>query len=410
MNSRFSSDFFVGNRQRLRALFTGTAPIVMTANGLLQRGGDTSYAFAQDASFWYLTGIEDPDIILVIDRDKEYLIVPGRSSSREKFDGVITDEVLISRSGIKDLYDEKEGWERLSIRLKKVKHAATIAPVPAYLEAYGMYTNPARATLVQKMKADNANLELLDLGMHISVMRMIKQPIELEVLQTAIDITNSTLKDVLRPSKLQKYGYEFELEADLTRGFRRRGASGHAFDPVIAGGARACQMHYITNNSVFSADELVILDVGAEVEHYSADIARTVTFGTPSRRQQTVHETVLEVQEFARNLLRPGILLREYENEVEVYMGEKLRELGLIKTINNENVRIFFPHRTSHFLGLNTHDAGDYDRPLEPGVVITVEPGIYIPEEGIGVRIEDDVLITANGNKLLSNKLPRTLV
>jgi Xaa-Pro aminopeptidase len=168
-------------------------------------------------------------------------------------------------------------------------------------------------------------------------------------------------------------------------------------------------MHYITNQAPLSADELVVLEVGAEVEHYSADIARTVSMSTPSRRQQVIHETVLEVQEFARNLLKPGTLLREYEDEVAVFMGEKLRELGLIKTISDENVRMYFPHRTSHFLGLNTHDVGDYDRPIEPGVVLTVEPGIYIPEEGIGVRIEDDVLITSHGNKILSNKLPRAL-
>ncbi len=409
MNSRFSSDFFIGNRQRLKTLFTGTAPIVMTANGLLQRGGDSSFRFAQDASFWYLTGIEDPDIVLVMDRDKEYLIVPTRSASREKFDGSVSNEVLSNRSGIKDIFDEREGWERLGVRLKKVKHAATLAPVPAYLESYGMYSNPARASLVQKMKTDNPNLELLDLGMHICIMRMIKQPVEIAAMQSAIDITCRALKDVARASKLKKYSYEYDIEAELTRIFRKRGASGHAFEPIVAGGSRACRMHYVSNDTILSADELVVLDIGAEVEHYSADVARTISMGTPSRRQQTVHETVRDVQEFAFGLIKPGVLLKEYENQIEVYMGEKLRELGLIKSISSETVREYFPHRTSHFLGLNTHDVGDYDRPLEPGVVMTVEPGIYIPEEGIGVRIEDDVLITAHGFKILSNKLPRAL-
>jgi Xaa-Pro aminopeptidase len=122
-----------------------------------------------------------------------------------------------------------------------------------------------------------------------------------------------------------------------------------------------------------------------------------------------VHEAVLAVQEHAFSLLKPGVMLREYEEAVVAFMGEKLRELGLIKSITEESVREFFPHATSHFLGLNTHDAGDYDRPLEAGVVMTVEPGIYIQDEGIGVRIEDDILITEDGIRILTDRLPRHL-
>ncbi|HEY5442334.1 MAG TPA: M24 family metallopeptidase, partial [Candidatus Saccharimonadales bacterium] len=127
------------------------------------------------------------------------------------------------------------------------------------------------------------------------------------------------------------------------------------------------------------------------------------------RRQQAVHAAVLDVQQFAFGLLKPGTLIAEYEKQIEQYMGEKLRELGLIKTIAHDDVRKFYPHATSHFLGLNVHDVGDYSRPLEPGAVLTVEPGIYIPAEGIGIRIEDDVLVTADGIKLLTDKLPRDL-
>jgi Xaa-Pro aminopeptidase len=409
MKSHFKSEFFAANRQRLRKLFTGTAPIVFAANGLLQSSGDTAYPFQQDATFWYLTGIDDPDIILVIDREKEYLIVPGRSATREKFDGAISDTHLTVASGIEDICDEKEGWERLSTRLKKVKHVATIAPSPAYLDFYGMYTNPARAVLSQRMKQDNPDVEFLDLGMHIMVMRMIKQQPEIEALQRAIDITNETLKEATRPKKLLSYGKEYELEAELTRGFRKRGASGHAFEPIVAGGDRACQIHYLDNDHTFSAGELVVLDVGAQFDHYAADVARTVAIGEPSRRAQAVFAAVAEVQAYAFTLIKPGVVPKEYENQVEHFMGEKLRELGLIQSISFESVREFFPHRTSHYLGLNAHDIGDYDRPLEPGIVMTVEPGIYIPAEGIGVRIEDDVLLTESGINIMTDKLPRTL-
>jgi Xaa-Pro aminopeptidase len=238
---------------------------------------------------------------------------------------------------------------------------------------------------------------------------MIKQPIELEAIQAAIDITLDTLKYCLKSTRLRKYGYENELEADISSGFRKHGADGHAFDPIVASGPRACTMHYFANNHAVAADELMLLDVGAQVEHYASDIARTVAIGPPSRRQQTVYEAVLEAEEYAFSLLRPGASLTEYEHQVEMFIGEKLRELNLLKTIDSKGVRQYFPHRTSHYLGLTAHDAGDYERPLEPGVVLAVETGIYIPEEGIGVRIEDNVVITENGYQNLSQKLPRIL-
>ena len=409
MESRFTSEFFAGNRAKLRQLFTGTAPIVVAANGLLQRGSDSTFAFAQDANFWYLTGIDEPDIVLVMDRDKEYLIVPARSVRRKAFDGSVSVEALSRRSGIQAVYDDKSGWEQLANRLKKVKHAATLAVPPAYVEYFGLYTNPARAALVQNLKNAKPDLELLDLSPHLIRLRMVKQPVELAAIQSAVNITVSAMKESLRPPKLRKYAHEYQLEAELSRGFRRRGAAGHAFEPIVAGGARACTLHNVANAGALSADELIIVDIGAEVEHYAADITRTVSLGPPSRRQQAVHAAVLDVQSFAFGLLKPGTLLKDYERQIEQYMGEKLRELNLVKTITHDAVKKFFPHSTSHFLGLNVHDVGDYDRPLEPGVVLTVEPGIYIKREGIGVRIEDDVLITGGGMRILTDKLSRNL-
>ncbi len=410
MESNFTSQFFAGNRARLRELFTGRAPIVVTANGLLQRGGDSGYAFAQDANFWYLTGIDEPDIILVMDRDKEYLIVPKRSASREAFDGVIATDLLKARSGIKNIYDDKSGWKLLESRIKKVKHVATVAPAPAYIDHFGLYANPARAVLLARLKTYKPELELLDLGPHLSRLRMVKQVIEIAAIQKAIDITIASIKAATKPNKLKAYRYEYEIEAELSRGFRHYGSEGHAFEPIVAAGERACTLHNVTNNGKLNSNELAVIDVGAQVEQYAADITRTVSLGNFTKRQQAVYKAVLDVQNFAIELLKPGTMLKEYEQQVEHFMGEKLRELGLIKTINPANVRKFYPHATSHFLGLNVHDVGDYDRPLEPGIVLTVEPGIYIKRESIGVRIEDDVLITVTGNKILTNKLSRELL
>lgn len=409
MNEGFSSEFFAGNRERLRQLFTGTAPIVVTANGLLQRGGDSTYPFQQDANFWYLTGIEDPDIILVIDKAKEYLIVPSRGVARVAFDGAVDAEALTRTSGIRTILNDKEGWRLLDARLKRAKHVATLAPPPAYVEEHGLYTNPARGQLVARIRQEHRDIELLDLSQHMGLLRVVKRPEELAAIQAAIDVTIDTLKDITKPSMLSKYAQEYEVEADLTRGFRRRGASGHSFEPIVAGGARACTLHNVANNGVLSSDELLLLDVGAEVNHYAADITRTVSIAAPSRRQQAVYDAVLEVQEYALTLQQPGALMKDNEQKIEQFMGEKLRELGLIKTIEHDEVRRFYPHATSHFLGLNVHDIGDYSRPLEPGMVLTVEPGIYIADEGIGIRIEDDVLITADGYEVLTARLPRRL-
>lgn len=405
----FNSDFFAGNRMRLRQLFTGKAPIVLSANGLLQRGGDSTYPFQQDATFWYLTGIDEPDVVLVCDHDKEYLIVPERDASRTTFDGAVDDAELMRKSGITTIVAGESGWKQLNARLKKVKHVATLPAAPAYVERYGMYANPARRRLIRTMKEANSALELLDLSQHIALMRMVKQPVELAAIRAAVNITGDTLKTALRAAKRPKYSYEYEVEAELTRGFRMNGGRGHAFEPIVASGARACTLHNVANNGALAADELLLCDVGAEYNHYAADITRTVALSNPTRRQEAVYAAVVQVQEYAKSLLKPGTLLHEYEKQVEQYMGEKLRELGLIKSIESEAVRVFYPHATSHFMGLNVHDVGDYDRPLEPGVVLTVEPGIYIAKEAIGIRIEDDGLITENGLEILSAHLPRTL-
>lgn len=412
MSESFGSDFFAGNRERLRQMFTGTAPIVMTANGLLQKSSDEAFPFKQDSSFWYLTGIQDADVILVMDKGSEYLIVPDRDPVMEDFDGVLDKAEMVRRSGVDEALNSKDGWKKLTARIKKVQHVATLSAMPAYVDFFGMYTNPARRVLIERLKDINPALELLDLRQHLSRMRMIKQPIELDAIQKAIDITVETLREVVRPSRWAKYAYEYEAEADITRGFRRRGASGHAFPSIVAGGLNACTLHCFGNNNALVSGELVVMDIGAEYGNYASDLARTVPVGGKlSHRQQQVFDAVCAAQDYAFSMLKPGLLLKEYEKQMENFIGEKLRELGLIKSIDKDTVRDgFFPHATSHFVGLDTHDAGDYNEPLRPGSVLAVEPGIYIKDEGIGIRIEDDVLITEEGHKVLSSRLPRSLV
>lgn len=407
MSDLFTADFYAANRKRLRSLFQGTAPIVITASAELQKGIDESF-FRQDGNFRYLTGLTDAELVLVLDKEREYLILPEQSQYQLDFHGQLNADVYIKASGIQTIYDAKTGWKKLGSRLKKVKHVATLAPPPEYIDVYGFYTNPARAKLVEQMKTYNEGLELLDLRQHFAVMRMVKQPEELEAIKQAIDITVKTLKSVKR--KLPKYTHEYQVEADISHGFRWAGSDGHAFDPIVAGGGNAAIVHHMHNDSPLDPKDLLLMDVGAQVEGYAADISRTYSLsGNPTKRQRQVYDAVLEVQQFAMQNLKPGVTIRDNEKLVEQFMGEKLRSLGLIKNVERDEIRRFFSHATSHHLGIDVHDIADYDRPLEPGMVLTVEPGIYILEEGIGVRLEDDVLITADGFELLTGKLDNQL-
>lgn len=409
MKSHFNADFFSHNRQRLVELCATDGPIVVTANGLLQRGGDSSYAFCQDANFWYLTGIDEPDLTLVMNGDLEFLIVPPRDANRTAFDGALDDKLLTARSGIKQIVETKDGWARLGLLLVSAEVVATPTAPPSYIERYGLYANPARSRLLEQLQQVSPQLQFVDITAAIVQLRMIKQASELTAIQAAIDITLATIKNVTTTSKLARYNHEYQLEADISRGFRSRGASGHAFEPIVAGGVRACTLHNVANNSQLNDSELIVIDVGAEVEHYAADITRTVCKGKPSARARAVHAAVAEVQQFAFGLLKPGVLLADYEDQVVDFMGKKLQALGLLTTLDHDSIRRYYPHATSHFMGLNVHDAGDYSRPLQAGMVLTVEPGIYIADEGIGVRIEDDVLITKRGIKILSRRLASKL-
>jgi Xaa-Pro aminopeptidase len=405
----FKHDFFEHSRSLLRSRIEDCEVIVITANGLLQMSSDSTFPFRQDASFWYLTGINEPDITLVIDEDDEYVIVPERSASREAFDGAVDDIEITKLSGIRTVLDEKTGWERLHKRLKQVAKVAILQAPSGYVEQYGMYTNPSRARLTTKLKDANDQLELVDIRPILASLRVVKRPLELAAIQQAIDITIAGLREVTDPKNLLAASYEYEVEADLTRSFRHAGSAGHAFTPIVAAGKRACTLHNVANEGPLHAGQLLVLDVGADVAHYAADITRTVAIGEITERQRSVHRAVLEAQNFALTLLKPGALLKENEQKIEDFLGQKLIELGLITKIDHESVRAYYPHSTSHFLGLDVHDVGDYSQPLVAGMVLTCEPGIYIAEEGIGVRIEDDILITETGNVNLSEALQRSV-
>ncbi len=407
MTSYFSSEFFSSNRKKLQKLINADSPTVIAGHGLLQRNSDMAMPFRQDSSFWYLTGIDEPDMLLVLDEGKEYLIVPERDAVRQAFDGSLQLDYLSSRSGIQTIYESSEGWAKLAKRIKQTGKISGLRPPEIHVEHFDFYTNPARRALMGKVEDIYPDCELQDIREALVELRSIKQPEEIIAIQASIDLTVGTLKKL--PKKLQNMQHEYEAEAFITHAFRSKSAV-HGYSPIVASGFNACTLHYDRNNSPLDRSAPLLVDVGAEFEYYSADITRVFAVDPPTPRQQAVADAVVDVQDYALSLLKPGATIKENEKLVETYMGEKLRELGVIGENTKEHVRQYYPHATSHFLGLDVHDIGNYEAPLQPGMVLTVEPGIYIPDENLGVRIEDNILITKIGHKLLSKKLPRNLL
>ncbi len=404
MSQNFPSTFFKGNRKWLLKNVE-TKLIVITANNELQRSGDGSFPFRQDSNFWYLTGIDEPNFILVITEREEYLIKPNRHWVKDIFDGAISDKDLAKSSGISQILENRKGWQKLTKQLNVNKKVSTLFPMQD--RHFNITANPARRQLINKMRRRVPAMHMDDIRLVMARQRMVKQDPELKVIQKSIDITCDSLLEVFSKKWQGEYVFEYELEADINAGFRKRGAETVAFPTILAVGKEACQIHPMKNDKKLKTGELLLFDLGAEYSNYGADISRTLPInGKMSTRQKEVFDGVYEVYSFALDQLKPGVLIREYEQTIEAKMGEVLKRLGVIKKLDRKHIRKHFPHATSHMLGLDTHDAADYAHPLEENMVMTVEPGIYLPGENIGVRIEDDVVITKTGVKVLSADLP----
>ncbi len=400
----FTNAFFTANRQSLREL-SDASLIVIAGNGMLQRNSDSTFPFRQDSSFWYFTGIEEPNALLVMAKDKEYIVLPERGEYLEIFEGSVKDSELSSRSGIATVLSNKAGLSTLKKDLRNAKTVGTLVSPKAFINDYGMYINPARIRLQEELASIISSEKLVDIRNDVSQLRCIKQPEELTAMRSAILITSDALGRVQQ--SLGDFTYEYQIDAAITHAFLSHNAK-HAYGAIIASGGNATILHYMDNNAKLSQDDLVLLDVGAEVENYAADITRVFAVGDPTERQTSVHQAVIEAQKDVFELLKPGISIKQLETKTQIIMETYLRGLSLLPK-KGKTVRDYYPHAISHFLGLDVHDMGDYHAPLKPGMVITVEPGIYISEENIGIRIEDNVLITENGYEVMSNDLPRSL-
>ena len=404
------SALFVKNRANFMAQMKASSLAVFNSNDIYPISADSTMPFQQHRDIYYLSGVDQEESILVMFPDcpnkkhREILFLKETNDHIAIWEGEkLTKKRAFEVSGIKTVY-----WLQ---DLNKV-----MAELMAQSDTVHINTNEHyRASIETETREDRFTKWLLNKYPAHKVeksnpilqrLRSIKDPIELDLLQKACNITEKGMRRVL---KFIKPGVaEFEIEAEFIHEFLKNRSKGFAYTPIIASGNNANVLHYIENNQVCNDGDLILLDVGAEYANYSSDMTRTIPVnGRYSKRQKEVYNAVNRVKINATNMLIPGTIWADYHVEVGKLMTSELLGLGLIDTADVQNedpnwpaYKKYFMHGTSHHMGLDTHDYGLLWEPMKTNMVFTVEPGIYIPEEGFGIRLEDDVVIQEKGAPL----------
>lgn len=403
--TELDKSFFSGNRERVYDELQGGI-LAVPGYTQMQRNNDTATTFEQEGNFWYLSGVEHPDWWLLMDakRRRSWLVAPDIEERHQIFDGSLQRDDAKRISGVDDIIDRQEAdsWLRQAARTHQFVHTVDI---PSHADHFGFTLNPAAHDMREKL--ERIFTKVSDFRLELARLRAVKQLVEIAVMESAIDLTVKSFEKVRH--NIDNYRYEYEVEADFTYDFRRAGARGHAYDPIVAAGANAVTLHYTHNNDKLKKGEMLLIDIGARHHGYAADVTRTYALGKVTKRQQAVHDAVREAQQEIIAMIEPHLMFEDYQHNVDQVMQRALMGLGLIKDADDPAYRKYFPHSIGHGLGIDVHDALGRPRAFEPGMVMTVEPGIYIPEEGIGVRIEDDILVTDDGHRNLSAKLSTNL-
>jgi len=377
-------------------------PAVLTAFSAMQQTNDSAGPFVQESSFFWLTGITEPNWQLVVFGEKSWLVSPSKSDIHRIFDGGMSAEDAKRISGVSEVVFEDDYKSLLKELGDENPVVHTILRHP-HSSDFDFVLNPALQRLHAKLQRSFS--EVIDCRKELSKLKAIKSDEEVELIQQAIDISIDGFNKVKATLGIAKY--EYQVEATLSFAFRSAGAEGHAYAPIVGTGKNACTLHYVANNDAFAENGMVLIDAGAKVGSYAADITRTYAIGTPSEREQAVHAEVEKAHKAIIELIQPGASIVGYHTKVDEIMKQALKNLHLLKAPTD--YRRYFPHAISHGLGIDVHDSLGGFEAFHPGMVLTVEPGIYIEEEGIGVRIEDDILVTKDGNVNLSAALPTSL-
>lgn len=407
---------FVGNRQRLVNLLKPKSVAILNANDILPTNADGTMRFRQNNDLFYLSGIDQEETILLLfpdcpdEKHREVLFLRETNERIAVWEGYkYTKEHARQVSGIQTIYWLSQFDNILKTLVFEAEnlYLNTNEHTRASVETQ---TRDARFIRQMQRRFPLHRYERLAPLMH--GLRAIKQPQELDLLREAIRITEDGFRRLL--GFVKPGVWEYEIEAELLHEFVRQRSQGFAYEPIVASGASACVLHYVANNQQCQPGDVILLDVAAEYANYNADLTRCLPVsGRFTDRQRAVYAAVLRVMREAKMMLRPGTIWDEYHKEVGKIMESELKGLELLtqKEIDDQNpnwpaYKKYFMHGTSHFLGLDVHDVGNKYRPFEPGMVFTCEPGIYIPEEGLGIRLENNVLITENGNVDLMDRIP----
>ncbi len=410
------SKLFIENRKRFAASLKPNSIALFVSNDIMPTNADGSMGFVQNTDLFYLTGVDQEDTILLIYPDaknaahKEILFVKETNETIAIWEGAkLNKEQATAVSGIKTIM-WKDGFDAL---LQSIIFQAE----HIYLNS-NEHTRRYIDTETAQMRFNKNIISKFPLHkfertapvMHR--LRAIKSQYEIDLIQQACNITEKGFRRLLNFVKPDVM--EYEIEAELIHEFIRNRSRGFAYGPIIASGFNACVLHYVENNKPCKAGDVILLDVAAEYGNYASDLTRCLPVsGKFTARQKQVYNAVLRVMKGATAMLTVGNNIPDYHKVVGQLMEKELVDLGLITMddIKNQNPDLpaykkYFMHGTSHFLGLDVHDVGDFNRPLEAGMVFTCEPGIYIREENLGIRLENDILITANGPVDLMKNIP----
>jgi Xaa-Pro aminopeptidase len=396
---------FIENRERYKAHLLPKSIAFFNANDEMPRSADQNYPFHQHPDLFYLSGIDQEQTLLVIFPDaplpkyREILFLRKTNEHIAVWEGhKYTKEEARAASGIQTIM-----WTEdiPSVIPMLMNHCMNVYVNLNENDRFSSEVPYKELRFSNEMKAKYPAHFFQRSGSIMAQLRAIKSDFEIQVMQRAIDITEKAFRRVLR---FVKPGVmEFEIEAEITHEFIRKRATGHAYTPIIASGPNANVLHYIDNNQECKDGDVILLDFGAEYGNYAADLSRSIPVnGQFTDRQRDVYNAVHRVMKQATAMLVPGNTIEKYHVEVGKIMEEELIGLGLLNRdeVKKQNpdmplYKKYFMHGTSHFLGLDVHDIGNRYEPMKPGMIFTCEPGIYIPEEGLGIRLENDILITS---------------
>lgn len=392
----------------LNSLEEGSMLILYSGKGPV-KSADETYSFTPDRNFYYFTDLDIENAYLLIYKTESKIVEKlfierndpklarwvGEKPSKEhcsKFSKIQEEDI--------SFLDELNGYIGDTLSRSNIKN------VYLYLKSPHWENMTKEKQIAQETQRLFPHVSIKDVSAKIAELRTIKDEEEINNIKKAIEITREGILNLIKNAKPGMY--EYELEAYFDFSLRKNGVKDFAFKPIVASGPNSTILHYSANNRKTQEGDLVLLDLGAQYNYYSGDISRTFPISRQfSPRQAEIYQIVLDAQKEVQSQAKPGLTLFELNEIAKKSLADSCKKIGLIHS--DEELSKYYFHSVSHFLGLDTHDVGDRNIPLKPGMVVTNEPGLYIEEEGIGVRIEDDLLITENGCENLSREIPKEI-